>query len=140
MNIQYIASGKKLKVLQVIVPALVKELKLEQSRYELIIGLEKGLLKNQSVHGVTGNYDKTIGMKLDSGMKMRDFLSTLAHEMVHVKQIAKGQFKMNYDLRRERAFWLGKSIDRSKFRYIDLPWEREAYKLQEILVRRICSN
>ena len=56
-----------------------------------------------------------------------NWLSTLAHEMVHVKQYLRGE--LNWSLSK----WKGKS-GYEDVEYWDLPWEVEARKLQHKLV------
>lgn len=53
-------------------------------------------------------------------------LVNLAHEMVHVKQFAKGELK---DVMRQVSMckYLGKIYDVDKVDYWDLPWEIEAH-------------
>jgi len=58
--------------------------------------------------------------------------TTLAHEMVHVRQLAKGQLKY---LPREAKLWMGRRYTK-KTRYLDQPWEQDAFARQEIIVRR----
>lgn len=53
-----------------------------------------------------------------------DFLTTVFHEMVHVKQYVRKELYSEcnfYDTREE---------------YLNLPWEIEAYKMQEVLLER----
>ena len=58
--------------------------------------------------------------------------TTLAHEMVHVRQLAKGQLKY---LPREAKLWMGRRYT-SKTLYLDQPWEQDAFARQEMLMRR----
>jgi hypothetical protein len=58
--------------------------------------------------------------------------TTLAHEMVHVRQLAKGQLKY---LPREAKLWMGRRYT-SKTHYLDQPWEQDAFARQEMLMRR----
>jgi hypothetical protein len=60
-------------------------------------------------------------------------LETLAHEMVHVKQEAKGE-KQERFRGGHRLLWKGK--DHTKTSYNRQPWEREAYRLEKKLVER----
>jgi len=55
-----------------------------------------------------------------------NWLSTLAHEMVHVKQFAKDEL--------DPALTRWKSKDHSRTEYWDQPWEKEARRLQAKLV------
>jgi len=64
-------------------------------------------------------------IRLDASMGKRKSLITLAHEMVHVKQYAKGEM---VDLvRSPRTKWMGEFIDMANTDYWDLPWEIEAH-------------
>ena len=58
--------------------------------------------------------------------------TTLAHEMVHVRQLAKGQLKY---LAKQNRIWMGRRYTK-KTRYLDQPWEQDAFARQEIIVRR----
>jgi hypothetical protein len=63
-------------------------------------------------------------------------LSTLAHEMVHVKQYAKGELR---DLlsKPDILVWKGarrSTIETSSQEYLDFPWEKEAFGLEKELV------
>lgn len=49
-------------------------------------------------------------------------ISTIAHEMVHIKQMFRGQLVMNLDHNK----WNGKYFS-AKYNYYDSPWEIEAY-------------
>ena len=57
--------------------------------------------------------------------------TTLAHEMVHVRQMAKGILKVTP----RGTFWRGKKYKKST-PYLDQPWERDAFARQEIVFRR----
>ena len=58
--------------------------------------------------------------------------TTLAHEMVHVKQLAKGQLKY---LPKDQKIWMGKTYTK-KTAYLDQPWELDAFAKQEIILRK----
>jgi hypothetical protein len=57
--------------------------------------------------------------------------TTLAHEMVHVRQMAKGILKVTP----KGTFWKGKKYTKST-PYLQLPWEVQAFGMQEIVFRR----
>ena len=61
-----------------------------------------------------------------------NWLSTLAHEMVHVKQFAKDELDMAL------CYWKGK--DHTKTDYWKQPWEKEARKLQQKLVNNFTKE
>ena len=64
-------------------------------------------------------------IELHSGIGGYDILKTLAHEMVHVKQYAKGEMK-DY-VRLNKVKWKGKVYNERKIDYWDTPWEIEAH-------------
>jgi hypothetical protein len=57
--------------------------------------------------------------------------ATLAHELTHVSQFAKGTLQMTPQGKR----WKGKYYGR-KVPYLDQPWEIQAFAKQEIIMRR----
>ena len=72
-------------------------------------------------------------IEVDSRLKGDDFLTALTHEMVHVKQHARGELQ-DHTLalkkwKGEEWITLYSTIDE----YMNFPWEKEAYELQEVL-------
>lgn len=65
-------------------------------------------------------------------VKLIDLATTLAHEMVHVRQLAKGMMKF---LPNNARIWMGERYS-NKVAYLNQPWELDAFSKQEILVRR----
>lgn len=63
-------------------------------------------------------------IEVDKRLKGDDFITTIFHEMVHVKQYVRKE------LFSECNFY----ADRDE--YLKLPWEIEAYKLQEVLLTK----
>ena len=55
-----------------------------------------------------------------------ELFKTIAHEMVHVKQYARGEMKDRYKPA-YKQIWLGEEVDTNKTHYYDLPWEIEAH-------------
>lgn len=62
---------------------------------------------------------------LNASMGKRKQLIALAHEVVHVKQHAKGELKSMLNKREDR--WHGRYIKLDEVHYFDMPWEIEAY-------------
>lgn len=62
---------------------------------------------------------------VDSKLSKKNILLALAHEIVHVKQYAKGELK-DY-LRSDKSKWQGTVFDLTKIDYWDQPWEIEAH-------------
>jgi len=61
-----------------------------------------------------------------------NWMSTLAHELVHVKQFARGELTENLQ------YWKGK--DHSETKYWEQPWEKEARRLQKKLMNEYMSE
>ena len=72
-------------------------------------------------------YEFTI--ELETKQSLISLLNTLAHELVHVKQMAKGEFfeltQKNKDKTKIYKF-NGKTYNPNKIKYLDQPWEIEA--------------
>ena len=60
-------------------------------------------------------------------MKEIDYVKTLLHELVHLKQWVEGSLKMKSG----RTYYKGKNV--SDIKYYEQPHELEAFKLQEEL-------
>lgn len=114
-----------------IVPKMIKELKLTRSRKTLMIKITNQDL--ETMDGATAPLDVIDSyVVLIKPKNIKDMGITLAHEMVHVKQLAKGTLKQVNGV----SYWKGKRY-RKNHRYLDLPWEIEAYSKQELLFRRV---
>lgn len=110
-----------------------KELNLDNSRFVLTIHSTHNLCKNKNSNGEVFQSDlREIYMALDSRLPMKRLLLTLAHEMVHVKQIARGQYKGKVARNgRLLACWRGAIV---RAEYMKRPWEIEAFGRQYQLV------
>lgn len=71
--------------------------------------------------------DFTMEVNSSKELRLRKILETVAHEMVHVKQYAKGEMKDLISRPANIRKWQGKEIDTNTISYWDLPWEIEAY-------------
>ena len=65
-------------------------------------------------------------IRVDSTQSLQSMLETVCHEMVHVKQYARGELK---DLARSSKCckWKGKKVNFESTHYYDHPWEIEAH-------------
>jgi len=92
------------------------------------IDLEIALIKNLEAKGYCENLDggrhpRVFRIELKPE-ELYETLTTLAHEMVHLKQYATGELKeKNLTLYR----WQGKMVKTKGIDYYDLPWEIDAY-------------
>lgn len=115
-----------------------KALRLDSSRFGLQIYCIPNLLKNHGHKGaVTKTGPREIIALIDSKL-LRDkeeLATVLAHEMVHVKQYAKGQLVQKIRKNKPAQFlWLGKACKKS---YYERPWELEAFGRQQILANMV---
>ena len=73
---------------------------------------------------------RTFAIEADKTLKLRQLIMTLIHEMVHVKQFARNEmddFPIN-----GRHRWKSGTVPKN-VTYYDMPWEKEALRLQEKL-------
>lgn len=92
---------------------------------------KKDLYKNSKMYGNCIWEDQhhrpeEFTIEIEPNQKRQLLLNTLAHELVHVKQWAKGEY---YQLQRESNVFKfnGQRIDADKVDYWDQPWEIEAH-------------
>jgi hypothetical protein len=85
---------------------------------------------NTNVYGFcdwndTNDRARDFTITVDPNLGKRNMLLVLAHEMVHIKQYAKGELK-DY-VRVNKVKWKGKVYNDSKIDYWEQPWEIEAH-------------
>ena len=110
---------------------------------ELNIKLKKGMFEKDNTEGTAIWEDesyrpKEFTIELDCGAKIRNILITLAHEMVHIKQWAKGEM-YEYTTPGKVRFMKTK-YDMNDLDYWDFPWEIEAFGKQLGLFVRFCEK
>ena len=111
----------------------VQELRLERSRVTVHISTVPGLLKSTGYRGGCVQIsDHEISVAVDSRLDVETLATVLAHEMVHVKQYAKGQLKVAGS----RFQWLGKT---HRGGYYDSPWELEAFGRERLLSNKFAQ-
>ena len=74
------------------------------------------------------NREFTIEVSKD--LSLKDFITTVCHEMVHVKQYARNEMDC-YGKK-----WKKKTVPEGT-NYYDLPWEKEAYRMQDKLAQLV---
>jgi hypothetical protein len=134
MNIQVMARNSISKgLVENCLQFFRNELKLQNSRYSLIVVPERGMSVRDGIRGSVFKLGPTvIGMNIDTALDTERLIIALAHEMIHVKQYARGQITHGKNL--NSKFWMGK-----KFRghYYDLPWEVEAFSKERVLANKV---
>lgn len=112
-----------------------KELNINKLNFDLTIYSIRGL-KEKGSAGVAQIVDAKRGHKdlaifLDSRLGIDKLVSTLAHEMVHIKQMARGQYwSFVDDYGHPTRYWMGKEVNEN---YFDQPWEIEAWTKERLL-------
>jgi TfoX/Sxy family transcriptional regulator of competence genes len=114
-----------------------EELNLTKSKYKVCIVTDPKL-KAEGNNGLCAKTDdREITIALYSRLNTHKMLYTLAHEMVHVKQIAKGQYSYTRKGKTFKQYWLGKRVIAS---YLDRPWEIEAFQRESLLVEKLLER
>ena len=72
----------------------------------------------------TTDRPRTFEIEIDRSLRLRRLLETVAHEMVHVKQYARGELYQGVRIAKHR--WKGKWVS-NNIDYWDQPWEIEAH-------------
>tara|TARA_Y100000034_G_C6827093_1_gene373007 strand:+ start:543 stop:1022 length:480 start_codon:yes stop_codon:yes gene_type:complete len=113
------------------------------SGLEININLKKNMIDKTGCEGTAiwegeGLRPREFTINLDPGVKIRNLLITLAHEMVHVKQWAKDE--MYEYMKPNMVRFKGEKIHMKEVDYFDYPWEIEAYGRQLGLFVRFCEN
>ena len=132
MEIEVEGSARSKKFVEAMLPSMVRQLGLEKSRKALLIRVANEC--EGDTEGMTIDLSKWTGAYLVIIKPRRNLVQlglTLAHEMVHVKQLAKGLLKQ----KRSGHTWMGKMYSK-KTPYLQMPWEIEAYSKQELILRR----
>tara|TARA_B100001059_G_scaffold177211_1_gene177768 strand:- start:139 stop:525 length:387 start_codon:yes stop_codon:yes gene_type:complete len=87
----------------------------------LDIEIQINNLKDQAVgYCMMQDDNRTFELEVDKKLDDDELITTVCHEMVHVKQYARNELGINDNHDGEN--------------YYDLPYEKEAYELQEILL------
>jgi hypothetical protein len=107
-----------------------------RDRLDIEIYFKKGLFESDRQYGNCTWEDVrhrprifTIEIEPDQPIKL--LLNTIAHELVHVKQWAKGEFAELRNASKDKPEpvykFIGKKFDTAKIDYWDHPWEIEAH-------------
>lgn len=137
---EYLVEATNPKVSQFLdslMPSMVEQLGLTRSRRAVLIKVTDEI--EEGMQGATLNIDIAdcylVLIKKPKRVTKASLLemgTTLAHEMVHVRQLAKGQMKF---LPNQARIWMGKRYSK-KTHYLDQPWELDAFARQEIVFRK----
>ena len=126
-------SKQKKQFIEAILPSMVKQLGLTNTKKSLLIRLEKDC----EGMGYTVPVDilDSYVVIIKPTMTIKSIGITLAHEMVHVRQMAKGILKIKNGVN----YWCGKRYTK-RTKYLDQPWEQDAFARQEIVFRKAITE
>ena len=126
-------SKQKKQFIEAILPSIIKQLGLTNTRKSLLIRLEKDC----EGMGYTVPVDilDSYVVIIKPSMSIKSIGVTLAHEMVHVRQMAKGILKIKNGVN----YWCGKRYTK-RTKYLDQPWEQDAFARQEIVFRKAITE
>jgi len=129
----YSKSKERAKLISMASEFFLDYLNIRSSRYDLYILSKQSLrTQNNGILGLAAKLENHIVIALDNKLSFPNLLQVLAHEMVHVKQFAKGQFSSKETRNgNQNQYWLGKKVKRI---YKNRPWEIEAYRREMELV------
>lgn len=125
-------SKRTKKFFEAILPSMIRQLNLTNSRKCLIVKTDR--IDSQGVTLPFYDID-TYLVVVNSTRRLTDMGITLAHEMVHVRQMAKGKLKSVA----KGNTWNGKLYTK-KTEYLDQPWEQDAFSKQELIFRRAIND
>ncbi len=123
------ASGKTRQYIESVLPSMLAQLGLDRSRKLLVIKVDSELTELGTTVPLTGI--DTFLVVLKPTKNWVNLGVTLAHELTHVAQFAKGLLKPTAKGRT----WKGKFY-KADHPYLDQPWEIQAFAKQEIVFRR----
>ena len=123
-------SKKSKMVIEALLPSIIKQLKLTKSKKFLLVEVSKDVGEdNDGCTVPLPAIDSIVVTIKPAPLHLMGI--TLAHEMVHVKQLARGILKAENGVK----YWRGKRYTK-RIKYMNCPWELEAFAKQEILFRR----
>ena len=123
------AGARTKQYIAALLPSMLAQLKLTQSRTHLQIIVDKDIEHTGQTIPLTGI--NTILVVIKPTRDRVQLGITLAHELAHVAQFAKGLLKCTPKGKRWRGRYYGRSVA-----YLDQPWEQAAFARQELIFRR----
>ena len=129
MNFYVEAGAKTKQYIESLLPSMITQLKLDGSRQHLQVIVDRD--NEHSGQTIPLKGVATILVVIKPTRNLVELGVTLAHEMTHVAQFAKGHLKPTA----KGCVWKGR-LYKANHPYLDQPWEIQAFARQEILFRR----
>jgi hypothetical protein len=136
---EYAFEGHKTvaKLLESVMPSILDQLKLENCSKAVLVKIDSAIPKESDgsmlyIAAATCYLVVLRPPKRITKPALIEMITNFAHEMVHVKQHARGILKITPTGDRS---WKGKEFG-DDVDYLDKPWEIEAFSRQELICRR----
>lgn len=127
-----VEGGKRTQTfISMVLPSMLRQLGIEKSKKTLYIKVANECGADS---GATINFDMidSYVIVIKPNRNLVQIGLTLAHELVHVRQMIKGTLKC---ANRGKYVWAGKMYGKNT-KYLNRPWELDAFARQEIILRR----
>lgn len=131
MNYVEVNGGNKFQkeIARKVVDFCIKELLPRFRTLEITVNIKK--LKGDAVgYCMMEDTNREFEIEVSKELTLKELVTTLAHEMIHVKQYARNEMD-------EFGGRWKKAKVKEGTNYFDLPWEKEAYRLQDKLAQKI---
>lgn len=130
--------GQRRDFIEAAVAFYIKEMNLSRSRYFLAVITDRNVVRDHGINGgVIQSAPDVIGMVLDNRLPVRQLVQTIAHEMVHVKQIARGRLQNRVVKNELVNVWRGQVYAAEDLAYHRRPWKLEAFRQERELAYRL---
>jgi len=96
---------------------------------DITVNLTNCYKKGAYGYCMQGENNREFEIEIDKNLRLYDFVSTLCHELTHLKQYARGEMKQLDD---GRTRWK-KVIYSENTSYDESPWEKEAFRVEKQL-------
>jgi hypothetical protein len=126
----YVEAGPKTKkFIESLLPSMLEQLKLTRSRQLLHIIVDRDIEHLAETIPLPGI--GTVLVVLKPTRRLSELGITLAHELTHVAQFAKGTLQVTPKGKRWKGKFYGNDVA-----YLQQPWEIDAFSKQELIFRR----
>ena len=129
MELHVEAGAKTKRYIEALVPSMLVQLGLAKNRQLLMIKVDPELDELGTTVPLTGLDTYLVVLKPTRNLYALGV--TLAHELVHVRQMARGILKIMPKGKKWRGKYYGRNVA-----YLQQPWELDAFARQEIVFRR----
>ena len=142
MNFVTVSGGNKTqrKVAETTTHQMIAELLPRFRTLDIEVKLKKFTKTDRDAIGwcLMEDNNRTFVIEINKDIGITELVTTICHEMVHVKQYARNEMT-DECVEFGAATWKGRKVS-PKVSYYDLPWEKEAYRLQDKLALMVWKS